>query len=342
MPRRLVCVGPRRLEWQEYEAPEVSGDQVRVESEFAAPKHGTEMACYKGYMFARGHFDAEYQAWMPGAEGWCGFPLGVGNMIVGRVVAVGPDAKQLAPGNRVCFHHGFQPVSVLPERSCRKMPDGLSWQSAVCVDPAEFAFAAVRDGHVRIGDAVAIFGMGAIGLMAVQLARLAGADPVIAVEPLENRRRAAAAVGASLTLDPFACDAGLEIKKTTLNRGADVVIDYSGDMKAIQDALRGVAYGGNVVAGAMPAPYGGGLDLGAEAHFNVPNIIFSRACSQPGRDHPRWNEGRIAAACWKLLCHGRITGDPIVQPIVPFEDLLREYPRIETDPDKNIKLGVKF
>jgi len=212
----------------------------------------------------------------------------------------------------------------------------------VCLDPADFALGAIRDGHVRVGDAVAIFGMGAIGLMAVQIARLAGASLVIASEPLPNRRRLAERLGADLVLDPTACDVGLEIKKATHKRGVDVAIEYSGCHRALQSALRAVAYGGTVVAGAFPPPYEAGLDLGAEAHLNIPNLVFSRSCSQPNRDHPRWDEARILGECLRLLITGRISGEEIVTPVVKFDDVLAEYPRIAAEPDTYIKLGVEY
>ena len=78
---------------------------------------------------------------------------------------------------------------------------------------------AIRDGQVRVGDAVAVFGMGDIGLMVVQIAKLSGAYPIIAVDPLENRQKVAQICGADLILDPTTCDAGVEIKKATENRG---------------------------------------------------------------------------------------------------------------------------
>jgi len=222
------------------------------------------------------------------------------------------------------------------------MPEDMDWRSAVCLDPADFALAAVRDGNVRVGDAVAVFGMGAIGLMAVQVCKLSGAEPVIAVEPLEKRRAAALASGADIVIDPTTCDAGLEIKKTTRAPGADVCIDYSGSVHAMQAAIRGVAFGGNVVAGAFPAPYPAGLDLGAEAHLNRPNIIFSRACSEPNRDHPRWNEPRIIDLCWRLLADGRLSGSAIVDPIVSFEDLVTAYPEMVRNPGGSVKLGAAY
>ncbi|MEN6479804.1 MAG: alcohol dehydrogenase, partial [Anaerolineales bacterium] len=122
----------------------------------------------------------------------------------------------------------------------------------------------------------------------------------------------------------------------------DVAIEYSGSLDAFQSALRGVAYGGNIVMGAFPPAYGPGLDLGGEAHHNVPNLIFTRACSVPNRDHPRWDEPRLFDTCWDLLTAGKVTGVPIVHPIVPFASLLEEYPKIATMPQTYLKLGVDY
>ena len=143
-------------------------------------------------------------------------------------------------------------------------------------------------------------------------------------------------------LDPTACDAGVEIKKETGKRGADVCIEYSGSHLALQAALRGVAYNSVVVAGAWPGAYPAGLDLGAEAHFNQPKIVFSRACSVPNPDSPNWDEPRLFDVAWRLLADGSLNSDAIVRPIVPFDDLLVEYPKIANEPAENVKLGVLF
>ena len=343
MPKRLVCVALGQLEWDEFEVPELGEGHVLVRAEFGAAKHGTEMAFFKGYGSYRGSYDEEYQVFVGKKEPETSFFAPIGNMIVGRVEDVGKGVESLAVGDQVCLYSGFQDMCVASAEHCWKMPEGMSWKSAVCIDPADFAFAAIRDGNARLGDAVAIFGLGAIGLMAVQLARVAGADTVIGIDPLANRREVAQQLGASAVLDPVAVgDVGLEIKKLTGKRGADVVIEYSGTMKAMQHALRGVAYGGNVVSGSFPPAYKEGLDFGAEGHMNIPNIIFTRACSQPGRDYPRWDESRIYDTCWKLLCEGAVTGDPIVQPVVPFDELLTEYPKIASNPESNVKLGIEL
>ena len=341
MPRELIALSPEEMALREYEAAEVGEGEMRVQSLYAAAKHGTEMSGVKGYSGKRGRYDAELQVFPDTGKG-TGRASRVGNMFVGTVTAMGTGVKGFAEGDVALGYGPFREVHVVSTDRCWKMPHGFSWRSAVCLDPADFAMGAVRDGQVRIGDAVAVFGMGAIGLMAVQIAKLSGAYPIIAVDPLSNRRRAAQICGADLTLDPTACDAGVEIKKATENRGVDVAIEYSGNVHALQAAVRGVAFGGNVVAGAAPPPYGAGLDFGAEAHFNRPNLIFSRACSEPNREHPRWDEKRIYATCWRLLTEGKLTGDPIVTPVVAFEDLVTEYPKIASNPEQNIKLGTFF
>ena len=110
----------------------------------------------------------------------------------------------------------------------------------------------------------------------------------------------------------------------------------------MQQALRGVAYLGTVVAGAWPGAYPAGLDFGAEAHFNRPSIIFSRACSEPNPEHPNWNETRLLEVAWRLLCEGTLRCEPIVRPVVSFDALLTEYPKIANEPESNVKLGVIF
>ena len=346
MPKRLICPAAHILAWAEYSEPALAADQVRVQAEFGAAKHGTEMSFYEGYGLVRGRYDGERQLFVPRAPDDDPYPGTVGNMLVGRVIEAGPEVRRLGVGDRVCLYSGFRETAVAREADCWLMPEGMSWRSAVCLDPADFAVGAVRDGHVRVGDAVAVVGLGAIGLVAVQVARLAGADPVIGLDLLPGRRAIAERLGADVTIDPAACDAGLAIRDAAARcgagRGADVVLEYSGATAAVQTALRGVAYGGTVVLGAYPPAYGPGLDFGAEAHHNVPNIVFSRACSQPDRDYPRWDNDRIYARAWRLLCEGRISGDLIVDPVVPFEQLIDVYPRIPDHPEEYLKLGASF
>ena len=222
------------------------------------------------------------------------------------------------------------------------MSERMTWKEAMCYDPAQFALGGISDGKVRVGDNVAIFGLGAIGLIAAQLARLAGAAKVIVCDPIQKRREAALENGADLALDSSAVDVGLEIKKATDNRGADVIIETSANYHALQHAIRGIAYNGNIAVVGWYHECAGGFNLGREAHFNQPNILLSRACSEPNRDYPRWDFDRICAVCWDMLRKGLIKCENIVDPVVALEEAADAYMAIEQNPSSSVKLGVTF
>jgi threonine dehydrogenase-like Zn-dependent dehydrogenase len=341
MPKELVAVSTQKLEWRDYQEKELEPKEVRVACRYAAPKHGTEMAFFKGYARPRGAFDRTYRIFRKEAPRTPG-TFRPGNMAVGTVSEIGSEVTKVSAGDTVCLYTSIRESRTVSEDRCWKISERVSWKAAVCLDPADYALAAIRDGHVRIGDSVAVYGLGAIGLMAIQLAKMAGANPVIAVDPLANRREAAQALGADEIIDPEASDAGLTVRELTDLRGVDVAIEYSGAVSALQHAIRSVAFGGNVVAGAFPPPYGPGLDLGAEAHQNRPNLIFSRAESEPNRDHPRWNNERIFATCRKLIEEGKINGDPIVSPVVGMKEFPEAYLAIGSHPERSVKLGLAF
>src|SRR6185437_3690197 len=99
----------------------------------------------------------------------------------------------------------------------------------------------------------------AIGLLAVQLARLAGAALVVAVDPLATRRAVAVDTGADLVLDPTTTDVGLAIKEHTGGIGVDVALEASGSAQGVHHAIRGLAYGGTVALLAVYKEFRGGL-----------------------------------------------------------------------------------
>lgn len=348
MPTELIAPKPGAVAFRECDLPSLGPNDIRVRSLYGSPKHGTEMAQFEGYGAVRGGFDPEYRVWMPNGSGLdfpvpFDYPVVLGNTCVGEVVEISSDVQRFSVGDQVFRLSPLRTEHVWPDdERTRLLPSNVSWYAALALDPAFFALDAIRDGQVRVGDSVAVFGMGAIGLMAVQCAKRSGAYPVIAVDPLKLRREVALEVGADIVLDPAVCDVGREIKAATEKRGADACIEYSGTVNGMAHALRGVAYGGIVVAGAWPAAYPAGLDFGAEAHMNRLRIVFARSCSDPNPDHPRWNQQRVWNAAWRMLVAGEMTGEPIIQPTVRFDDLLTWYPRISTDPGSMVKLGVTF
>ena len=323
MPKELVAIAPRQPVLRDYEDGPLPADSVRVQVEFGAPKRGTEMTMYYGLRGA-------------------GFPQGLGNMCVGKVSEIGSEVEGVEIGERVAGYGHLKETHTWNAQRILKMNERMTWKEAVCYDPAHFALAAVRDGQVRVGDRVAVFGLGALGLMSQQFAKIAGADFVAVVDPIGGRRAVAEKTGADLVLDPTACNVGEALKEATGGLGVDVAIETSANYHALDDAIRSVAFEGTVVVVGWAKECKGGLDLGAVAHFNIPNLIFARANSDPNRDHPRWSFGRIMDTCWKWLSEGRFDCEDIVVPVVPFADAAAAYEEMDNHPERSVKLGVSF
>ena len=225
----------------------------------------------------------------------------------------------------------------------RKMSKEASAKNAVCYDPAQFALSSIRDANVRPGDHVAVIGLGAIGQIAAQIAVKIGASTVIAIDPIAHRREIAKKNGAHYVLDNTACDAGYEIKRLTGKAGADVIIETSGNVHALQSALKGLAYGGTIAYAAFAKPFPAGLWLGQEAHYNYGKIIFSRACSEPNPEYPRWNRKRIENVVWEMLMNGYLNCEDIIYPVIPFEQSAEGFCKyVDQHPEESIKLGITF
>lgn len=344
MPRELVAVAPRTPELRDYAPPPLGPGLVRVVSEIGAAKHGTELMGYRGEaVFNTNRYDRDLRILVPKPEAEVargGFPITLGNMIVGRVEAVGEGVTGFAPGDRVFGHLPLRDVHVVPAERLATLPPDLTPEAALCTDPADAALA-MRDAHVRIGDRVAVFGLGAIGLFAVQYCRLSGASMVIACDPVAHRRTLARQFGADVALDPIEGDVGLEIHRLTGGLGADVTLEVSGSSRALHQAVRATKYAGKV---AVIAAYGTGaaqLNLGDEFHWNAIDLVSCRTVSLPLRDYG-WDHERILTLAETLLRSGKLQYQGVIDPIVPFEETPAAYRMIDADPTGSVKLGVRF
>jgi Zn-dependent alcohol dehydrogenase len=157
----------------------------------------------------------------------------------------------------VDYDGGWAEYAVANEGTVVPIPDDLPFEQACIIpDAVSTPWAAVTDtARTRPGEAVGVWGVGGLGAHAVQLLRLVGAAPVIAVEPLAAARDRATTLGADAVLDPADPAFRDAVLALTDGRGLDVAFDFAGVTAVREQALAGIANKPVTIASDSPFNY---------------------------------------------------------------------------------------
>lgn len=231
------------------------------------------------------------------------YPLAYGYSMVGRIVECGSDivnAKDIL--GRLVF--SFSPHAtgmILDLESVHLVPEGISAEDAMFMPAVETAISIVHDAHVRIGENVAVFGQGLIGLLVTSILSLQKIGPdgasgkfgtVTAFDTLTDRLAASGMMGASQALFPSeASQAG----------PFDVSIEVSGNPRALQAAIDNTLDGGRIVVASWYGNANFALKLGMDFHRSHKTIKTSQVSELPAELTGLWNKQRRFALTWELL-----------------------------------------
>jgi 2-desacetyl-2-hydroxyethyl bacteriochlorophyllide A dehydrogenase len=347
VPKELLLTAPRSIRLAAYQDPPLRVDQVRAHAIVSGISHGTEIALYGGRSpFAGKRFDLDLRVFEQDAEGQR-YPMRLGYEWVGTVRDVGDRVREIEVGDVVHVtmpHRETQTITIADEPSAPWLvvPDEVEPERAAVLQSATIALQAVHDARIKVGDRVAVFGLGTFGLLAVQLARLSGAAWITAVDPIAERRDLAGGFGAVHTLDPESSDAGREIKVAAGGGGVDVAIEFSGRYAALHEAMRSVRLGGSVVAAGFYLGAAEDLRLGEEWHHNRLTLIGSMSgWGAPHRD-VGWDRRRLRTAALELLANGRLDVDAFVTYRVPFERAAEAYDLIDRRPAETLRVLLTY
>src|SRR4051812_19788787 len=209
------------------------------------------------------------------------FPHIPGHEWSGDVVAVGPDVDEVAPGDRVgvevhvgcgrcprCLeglynlcdnygnvakghaHIGFTvpgglaEYCAVPVKALHRLPPNLDYDQGAMTDNVGIALWAVERARLQAGETVVVIGPGAIGLLALQVARAMGASRLLLVGTRADRLQAGERLGADALVDTSQVNAVAAVRDLTGGRGADVVVEFAGSEQAARDALHMARRGG--------------------------------------------------------------------------------------------------
>ena len=349
MPHKLQLMGPRDLAFIAYDEQPLAPNEFRAEAVLSGISHGTELNLYRGTApFHEKHFDTDLRLFLPGADR-IEYLAFLGYEWVGRVTDVGAEIEHLKVGDLVHMPlphretHTFVPDSRPDWGRIEPLPPTIEPEDAIILALAGVALQTVHDARIKTGDRVVIFGLGAIGLLAVQLARMNGATWIDAVDPIRIRRELAETYGADRALDPKDCDVSYAIKSASPHRGADVAIEVSGHYAALHEAIRCVRKAGTVVAGGYYQGGGTALQLGEEWHHNRVTMLSSMAVWDcPHRDYPAWDRKRIHATVTDLLAQGRLNTKGIISHRFPFDRASEAYQLIDQNAEETVKVVLTY
>ena len=211
------------------------------------------------------------------------------------------------------------------------IPDHLTdEQVLMCPDIMSTGFAGAESGRVRIGDTVAVFALGPIGLCAVAGARLMGATRIIGVDTVPARMTAASKLGCDHVVDFATCDPVAEIMRLTDGRGVDVAIEALGTQGTFQSALRVLRPGGTLSSLGV---YSGDLVIPADA-FSAglgDNRIVTSLCPG-GKERMR----RLMA----VIDSGRVDLSAMVTHRFPLDRIEQAYELFANQRDGVLKIAL--
>jgi hypothetical protein len=212
-----------------------------------------------------------------------------------------------------------------------RVPDNVPLeQAAILADAVSTPFGAVvRTGKVGIGESVGVWGVGGIGTHIVQLARLVGAAPIVAVDINEAVRDRALELGADYAFDSRDPDINSRIAEVTEGRGLDVAFDGVGLSVTFEQALSCLTVGGRLV----------GVGMSADSPTIGPTSLFGLTKKQV-LGHLGYQNADIETLA-KLVSLGRLDLSRSISRIIALEDIRDGIEMLERSEGNPIRILVR-
>lgn len=313
--KRIVFTGRNRVEVHDSPTPEAPAPgQVLLEAKASLISTGTECIILQQLYEPGSHWDK-----------WVKFPFPPGYSMVAQVTAVGSGVTDVAPGQRLALRAGHA-QHILTNRWVATVPDGLA-----DLDAAWFALACIVQNGIRraqivLGETVVVIGLGILGQLACQYARICGARRVIAIDPAQDRLHTAERLGATHGLALPVAEAAEEVRRITAGQLADVVFDVTGHAAVFAPALSMVRKLGRLLLLG---------DTGSPTQQHLTPDVITRGITiigahdgnppAEGNEWYPWSHRRMAEVFFDLLLQGRMNVRDLTSHVVSPLDAPEAY-----------------
>jgi 2-desacetyl-2-hydroxyethyl bacteriochlorophyllide A dehydrogenase len=304
--KAIVFTRRAHAEWIDADLSALGANDVMVRLEVSTISSGTERANF----LDDGLLSVEKGA-VAGANN---YPKRLGYSCSGIVTEIGEKVTRVKVGDRVaCWWTTHSEYNCIPETKVLKLEDNVSFAEAALWHIATFPLAAIRKTKLELGESAIVMGMGILGLMAIRLLSAAGAAPIIAVDPVEEKRALALSMGADYAFDPFAEDFEEKVRAVT-GGGAKVAIEVTGNGKALDQVLDCMAKFGRVALLGCTRHSDFSINYYSKVHGPGISLIGAHTMARP---HEESYPGYFTtyddmAAIQRLVAAGRLSFMPLV------------------------------
>ncbi|HWN99800.1 MAG TPA: zinc-binding dehydrogenase [Blastocatellia bacterium] len=327
---------PRTVELRAASARPPSSGEVRIEALYSGISHGSEMMVYRGEVPPGLALDAT----LPTLQGSCTFPVKYGYASVGRVVDIGSDVSGLSEGDLVFAFNPHETCYTVPATVVIRLPQKLDPPIGVFAANIETALNSLLDAAPRLGERVVVIGQGVVGLLITQLARRAGASLVITSDLYETRRRLSLSAGADLAVDPSTDSLSERVAAMTRGTGADVVIEASGQPRALDDAIGIAALEGRVVVVSWYGTKRADLALGSDFHRKRLTLRSSQVSNIDPSLAPRWTVSRRRELAVGYL--NELLLDDLISHVLTYDRAAEAYRLIDEQPGDVVQVVLDY
>lgn len=347
--KAIMYEGPRQLKVIDMPVLPMGDKQIRLKSICSGVSHGTEMNVYRGLApFFRKKQDPVTRLFLKAEEDetWeypiRSFDPGVwymGYASVGEVVEVGKEVYNVKAGDIVVCSAPHQEENVINAADAVVLPKDIAPEAGILFTNLITAYNGVMDTHITLGDVVVVSGLGVLGQLVVQMSRMSGAHKVYGIDVIEKRRKAALENGCDEVFNPKETDVALEIRRRTNNRGADKVIEVSGNAGALNEAVRIAAPETTVTALAWYQGALSDVNLSEEFHHNRIGIKQSQTGAVDPAFSNLWDYPRRVETCLDILRHLKTEN---LMTSYAYKDIAKAYQVIDQKPDEVIQVMLKY
>lgn len=316
-----------KAELLEVPLPEVKDDEILTKMLYTVVSGGTERACIMGMNNTSQVF--------PCSLGYCG---------VGIVKKVGANIKSIKNNDRVLVYHGCHcNYNINKEDEITKVEDdSIPSVEAAFVIIASMGLGGVRKLEIELGESAMVMGQGLLGIFATQFLRLSGANPIIAADLSEDRRKLALLLGADYAFDPSDKDFVKKVKEATKGKGINGCVEVTGISTAMNQALQCASWMGRISLLGCTRVSDCSVDYYKQVHRPGIKLIGAHNFVRPKHEsYPHhWTHNDDCCAILDMMTTKRISVKPIISRVVSPESAPEIYNELCND--KGFPLGTVF